>query len=216
MQLCSLRLLRKDLHLSKLDSLCVYCGSQAGSNPQYLEAAETLGTAMAQARIRLVYGGGLHGIMGAVAKSVLAGGGEVTGIIPQFLITKESSEEGLATLTEVIVTQDMHERKHAMFERSDGFVTLPGGIGTLEEVIEILTWAQLGRHEKPICLANIAGFWDPLLALIGHMRESGFIHTANRIRPIVAQRAADIVPLMMDAAGGAEAFAGDEAAISRM
>lgn len=202
--------------MSKLDSLCVYCGSQPGNHPHYMRAGETLGTAMADAGIRLVYGGGLHGVMGAVAKAVLAAGGEVTGIIPQFLITKEASETGLASLTEVIITEDMHERKHAMFERSDGFVTLPGGIGTLEEIVEILTWAQLGRHEKPVCLANIDGFWNPLLSLIDHMREAGFIHALHRIRPMVAEQAGDIVPLMLEAAGGAEPYAGDTAAISRM
>lgn len=200
--------------MSRIQSLCVYCGSQSGGSPVYLEAANILGTAMANAGIRLVYGGGLKGIMGATAKAVLAAGGEVTGIIPQFLIQKEASEEGLNVLTEVIITQDMHERKHIMFERSDGFVTLPGGIGTLEEVIEIMTWAQLGRHAKPICIANIDGFWEPLLTLLDHMRDTGFIHTLHRIRPIVASDAGQIVPLIQES--GAPAQAGDEKAISRM
>ena len=202
--------------MSGIQSLCVYCGSQPGASPVYEQAADQLGTAMADAGIRLVYGGGLKGIMGATARAVLAAGGEVTGIIPRFLIQKEASEEGLAALSEVIITKDMHERKHIMFERSDGFVTLPGGIGTLEEIIEIVTWAQLGRHRKPICIANIDGFWDPLLALLDHMRDSGFIHTLHRIRPIVAQEAAQIVPLMLDAAEQAGNLQGDEAAISRM
>jgi uncharacterized protein (TIGR00730 family) len=155
-----------------------------------------LGDAMGKAGMGLVYGGGAKGIMGAVADAVLASGGNVTGIIPQFLIAKESSAQSLTRLSETLVTENMHERKHLMFERSDAFVALPGGIGTLEEIIEIMTWAQLGRHEKPIVFANIGGFWDPLLALLDHMREEGFIHTQSRVRPLVINRAEDIVPAL--------------------
>lgn len=155
---------------------------------------------MAEAGIGLVYGGGAKGIMGAVADGVLSAGGRVTGIIPKFLVVKEANEEALDRLTEVVLTEDMHQRKHAMFERSDAFVALPGGVGTLEEIVEIMTWAQLGRHAKPIAFANIGGFWDPMLALLAHMREEGFIHTAPRVRPIVIDDAGEIVPVLEAAA----------------
>ena len=177
------------------NSICVYCGSQNGKDALYLEAADTLGRAMASSGIDLVYGGGMKGIMGATARGVLEGGGRVTGIIPRFLIEKEAgTETALASLSEVIVTENMHERKHAMFERADAFVTLPGGIGTLEELVEILTWAQLGRHEKPICLANIGGFWNPLIDLLDHMQRARFIHTASRVKPLIVEQADAIVP----------------------
>ena len=179
--------------MQSIKSVCVYCGSQSGNDEAYLEAARILGRDMAKAGMRLVYGGGAKGIMGAVADSVLEAGGSVTGIIPQFLIAKEASQDTLVRLSETIVTENMHERKHAMFERADAFVALPGGIGTLEELIEILTWAQLGRHEKPIVIANINGFWDPLLTLVDHMRDQGFIHTQSRVRPVVAHDASEIV-----------------------
>lgn len=170
---------------------------------------------MGKAGLRLVYGGGAKGIMGAVADAVLAAGGEVTGIIPQFLIAKEASQMALSRLSETFVTQNMHERKHEMFERADAFVALPGGIGTLEEIIEVMTWAQLGRHEKPILLANIDGFWNPLLALIDHMREEGFIHTTSRVRPLVVDRAEDIVPALL-AADISAAPEGDSATIEKL
>lgn len=181
-------------------SICVYCGSQNGDDPRYVEAAATLGTAMAASGINLVYGGGMKGIMGATAKAVLEGGGHVTGIIPRFLVEKEAgSEAALAPLSEVIVTENMHERKHTMFERADAFVTLPGGIGTLEEVVEILTWAQLGRHDKPICLANIGGFWNPLIDLLDHMRQAQFIHTAAKVKPLIVDGSEGIVPAVTGA-----------------
>lgn len=174
-------------------SICVYCGSQPGRDSAYGESGRLLGKTMAQAGIGLVYGGGAKGIMGAVADGVLAAGGRVTGIIPRFLVAKESSARSLDRLTEVVMTEDMHQRKHAMFERSDAFVAMPGGIGTLEEVVEIMTWAQLGRHAKPIVFANINGFWEPMLTLISHMREEGFVHTASRVTPIVVNEAEAIV-----------------------
>lgn len=175
-------------------SICVYCGSSPGTDPSMLQAATDLGAAIARAGYGLVYGGGTKGLMGAVANGALARGGTVTGIIPEFLMEKEATREALGTLTELVVTADMHERKHTMFERSDAFVTLPGGIGTLEEVIEIMTWAQLGRHEKPIVLANFKGFWDPLTALLDHMTASGFIHTAHRVKPLIVDTSGEIVP----------------------
>ncbi len=184
---------------TRITSICVYCGSQPGNDPAYRQAARTLGKTMAENGIDLVYGGGTKGLMGAVADAVLANGGKAIGIIPEFLMDKEASEQDLGQLTELHITRDMHERKHMMFERSDAFVTLPGGIGTLEEIIEIMTWAQLGRHTKPMVFANIGGFWDPLSALIGHMSSQGFIHTAHLVRPLVIDRAEDIVPAIQSA-----------------
>jgi uncharacterized protein (TIGR00730 family) len=159
--------------MAQLRSICVYCGSNDGRLPEYAASAERLGRDMAEAGVRLVYGGGSVGLMGIVARSVLAHGGQVTGIIPQFLKDREVM---LKEVSELIVTADMHERKRIMFERSDAFVALPGGIGTLEEVVEMMTWAQLDQHEKPILIVNIHGFWDPLIALFGRMTGEGFLH----------------------------------------
>jgi uncharacterized protein (TIGR00730 family) len=171
-------------------SICVYCGSGAGRSPVYLEAAQVLGRMMAEQNIRLVYGGGGLGLMGEVAASVLKHGGYVTGIIPQFLSTKERM---LRDVQELVVVEDMHQRKRLMFERSDAFVALPGGIGTLEELVEQMTWAQLGRHKKPIILANIGGFWEPLLSLLGHMRDEQFIRSGFEVRFITVDRADQII-----------------------
>jgi uncharacterized protein (TIGR00730 family) len=178
-------------------SVCVYCGSGNGANPVFAEAAEALGAAMAETGIRLVYGGGSHGLMGTVARSVIAHGGFVTGIIPEFLKNKEVM---LDTAQEMIVTTDMHERKRLMFERADAFIALPGGIGTLEELVEQMTWAQLGQHNKPILMANIAGFWKPLLVLLAHMREAQFIRQGLEINYLVAEKVADILPMLEQAA----------------
>lgn len=203
--------------MDKIRSVCVYCGSSPGGDRLYIEAARVLGQAIAEAGLRLVYGGGGKGIMGAVAESVTAAGGTVVGIIPRFLITKEATEAALARLDELVVTEDMHTRKHRMFEESDAFVALPGGIGTLEEIVEMMTWAQLGRHEKPIVLANIGGFWSPLMKLLGHMKEEGFLHTAQRIAPLVIDNAADIVPAILRIQGQPGAAAeGDQSTIGRL
>lgn len=203
--------------MSSIRSICVYCGSSLGRDPSHLEAAHILGAAMGQAGIRLVYGGGTRGIMGAVSDAVIRAGGAVTGVIPRFLIDMEATERELERLDELVVTDDMHARKHIMFERSDAFVALPGGIGTLEELIEIMTWGQLGRHVKPVAIANIGGFWDPLSSLLDHMRAEGYIHTAHQVRPLIVDRAADIVPQLLARApaeaGGEE---GDPAIIRRM
>ncbi len=150
--------------------------------------------------MQLVYGGGTRGIMGAVSDAVIAAGGQVTGIIPRFLIDMEATESELKRLDELVITEDMHERKHKMFERADAFVALPGGIGTLEELVEIMTWSQLGRHAKPIAIANIGGFWDPFSNLLDHMRDAGFIHTAHQVRPIVVDRILDLLPALEAAA----------------
>ena len=141
--------------MSKINAVCVYCGSSAGNDPAFLGAAEGLGKALAQGGVRLVYGGGSVGMMGAVARAVLKHGGKATGIIPEFLFRREQPE---AQNEELIVTRDMHERKQKMFERADAFVALPGGIGTLEELVEQLTWVQIGQHRKPLLLVNINGF----------------------------------------------------------
>ncbi|WP_421723102.1 TIGR00730 family Rossman fold protein [Bauldia sp.] len=159
--------------MAELRSVCVYCGSNTGLSPAFAEAAETLGRNIAAAELRLVYGGGSIGLMGIVAKTVLAHGGHVTGVIPQFLKDREVM---LREVTDLVVTRDMHERKRAMFDRSDAFVALPGGIGTLEEVVEVMTWAQLERHEKPILFVNINGFWDPLIGQFDQMTTDGFLH----------------------------------------
>ena len=181
---------------SAVTSICVYCGSGPGKNPAYVAAARTLGKSMAEAGIRLVYGGGSLGLMGETARAVLAHGGKVTGIIPAFLSEKERM---LKEVDELIVTQDMHERKRKMFEHSDAFVALPGGIGTLEELVEQLTWSQLGRHDKPIILANIDAFWDPFKALLAHMRADAFIRPGLEVRFSVVDTAAEIVPAIRKA-----------------
>jgi uncharacterized protein (TIGR00730 family) len=183
--------------MSKINALCVYCGSSPGTDPAFVEAARSFGKILAENEIRLVYGGGSTGLMGALAHAVLDHGGEVTGIIPEFLTQRERPRR---VAQELIVTSDMHDRKWRMFERADGFVALPGGIGTLEEVVEQLTWAQLGRHKKPILIANINGYWDPLLELFAHMQAQNFIPPALRVDYLVADKVEDIVPKMREAA----------------
>ena len=161
--------------MADLQSICVYCGSNQGEAPEYAAAAVGLGRAMAGSGIRLVYGGGSIGLMGILAREVLDSGGTVTGIIPQFLKEREVM---LKEVSELIVSADMHQRKRMMFERSDAFVALPGGIGTLEEVVEMATWAQLDQHMKPILIVNVNGFWDSLIALFQRMSDDGFLHKA--------------------------------------
>jgi uncharacterized protein (TIGR00730 family) len=182
--------------MRSLTSICVYCGSGLGTKPAYEEAALLLGRAMAHAGIRLVYGGGSVGLMGTIARAVLETGGSVTGIIPAFL---QGRERPMADLTELIVTEDMHHRKMLMFERADAFVALPGGVGTLEELVEQMTWAQLGRHAKPVLLANIGGFWDPLIELLDRMRRESFIRAELEVTSLIAKRAEDIVPMLRHA-----------------
>jgi uncharacterized protein (TIGR00730 family) len=186
--------------MSKIKTVCVYCGSGPGTNPHFIESAKAFGKQLAESGIRLVYGGGSLGIMGAVASSVLDHGGMVTGIIPNFLKLRENA---LKRVQEMIVTPDMHERKRLMFEHSDAFVALPGGIGTLEELVEQLTWQQLGRHTKPVLLANIDGFWEPLFALLTHMRETQFIRQGLSVEILKAERVEDILPRLQAAAARA-------------
>jgi uncharacterized protein (TIGR00730 family) len=170
--------------------LCVYCGSGPGRDPVYVAAARALGAAMADQGIGLVYGGGSNGLMGEVARAVLENRGHVTGIIPEFLAVRERM---MTDVNDLVVTANMHERKMTMFERSDGFVALPGGMGTLEELVEMCTWAQLGQHAKPIIVCNIAGYWDPLLALFRHMREERFIREGLDVRLDVVKSAEEVV-----------------------
>ena len=158
--------------MAELRSICVYCGANTGARPDYAAAAEGLGKAIAASGTRLVYGGGSVGLMGILARAVMTSGGVVTGIIPQFLKDREVM---LREVSDLIVTADMHERKRTMFEHSDAFVALPGGIGTLEEVVEMMTWAQLDQHMKPVLIVNLNRFWDPLIALFRRMGEEGFL-----------------------------------------
>jgi len=178
-------------------NVCVYCGSSQGAAPLYAEAAAAFGRVLAAAGIGLVYGGGNNGLMGALARSVLAEGGFVTGIIPQFLSEREAALEAAQNM---IVVPDMHTRKRLMFEKADAFVALPGGIGTLEELVEQLTWVQLERHTKPVLIADIGGFWRPLLDLFAHMRERRFIQPNFEVRYLVAEAVDDILPMLETAA----------------
>jgi uncharacterized protein (TIGR00730 family) len=182
---------------SPIDAVCVYCGSGPGGNPDFATAAREFGQILAQNGVRLIYGGGSIGLMGAIASAVIEHGGAVTGIIPDFLTAREKP---FGDAQELIVTRDMHERKRLMFERADAFVALPGGVGTLEELVEQLTWAQLGRHKKPILLANIGGFWDPLRVLLDHMKTLEFIREGLSVNLLVADTVGDILPRLQDAA----------------
>ena len=172
-------------------NLCVYCGSSTGSDPAFADAAEALGHILAENDVGLVYGGGRIGLMGICARTVMAEGGHVTGIIPDFLQTTEIAYDGISDLQ---IVSSMHERKQRMFEQSDAFLALPGGIGTLEETIEMLTWAQLGRHNHPIILLNINEFWDPLIDLFDHMIESGFMRSSIRAQYAVVDRVEHVLP----------------------
>jgi uncharacterized protein (TIGR00730 family) len=192
--------------MTELRSICVYCGSGSGNDPAFAQAAEELGVAMAQAGLSLVYGGGDVGLMGGVARAVLDHGGHVSGVIPEFLKARELM---LADAQELIVVPDMHTRKQMMFDKADAFVALPGGVGTLEELVEQMTWSQLGRHRKPILVANVAGFWRPFLTLIEHMREQGFVRSGFEVNYLVAERVRDIIPMLRAAAAKARP---DEAA----
>jgi uncharacterized protein (TIGR00730 family) len=183
--------------MNKINAVCVYCGSSPGTDPAFTAAAEAFGRILAESGVRLIYGGGSVGLMGTLAHAVLDHGGEVTGVIPEFLTRRERPRR---LPQELVVTPDMHQRKRTMFERADGFVALPGGIGTLEEVVEQLTWAQLGRHRKPILIANINGYWDPLLALIDHMRAVNFVAAPHSVDFLVARRVEEILPKLRDAA----------------
>ena len=181
----------------KIRKICVYCGSGPGTDPAFAQAARDFGTILAKNGIGLVFGGGTVGMMGELAEAMLHRGGEVTGIIPEFLVAREHAIKGAH---ELILTRDMHERKRKMFEMADAFVALPGGVGTLEEIVEQMTWAQLGRHKKPILLANIKGFWEPLCALLDHMKTLEFIRGDLNFDLLVAGKVEDILPMLRKAA----------------
>ncbi len=183
--------------MSKIRNICVYCGSGPGTDPAYVDAARAFGAILARNGIGLVYGGGTTGMMGEVANAVDQNGGKVTGIIPDFLMAREHARRGEHNL---IVTRDMHERKRKMFELADAFVAMPGGVGTLEEIVEQMTWVQLGRHRKPILLANIKDFWQPLCALLDHMTKLEFIRGDLNFDLLVVDRVEDILPMLQQAA----------------
>ena len=183
--------------MSLIKRVCVYCGSNQGHDPRFVTAARRFGEILAASRVGLVFGCGSIGLMGTIARAVHDHGGEVVGIIPEFLKVQERL---FADADEVVVTTDMHERKRLMFERADAFVALPGGVGTMEEVIEQLTWAQLGRHKKPILIANIAGFWDPLLVMFEHVLTRGFLSNGRQLSYLVADDVEDILPALVAAA----------------
>jgi uncharacterized protein (TIGR00730 family) len=169
-----------------VQSLCVFCGSRQGLDPAYTKAARSLGTMLAEANIRLVFGGGHVGLMGVVSNAALEAGGDVIGVIPRSLVERELAHAGL---TDLRIVGSMHERKALMSDLSEGFITLPGGTGTLEEFFEVLTWAQLGEHHKPCGLLNVAEYYDPLLTVFDRMVEAGFLSESNRALLLVESEA---------------------------
>ncbi|WP_205890237.1 TIGR00730 family Rossman fold protein [Pseudomonas jilinensis] len=175
--------------------ICVFCGSSSGNRPDYLEAANQLGTALAKAGIGLVYGGAQVGLMGEVANAALAAGGEVIGVIPKALVDRELAHEGL---TKLKVVGSMHERKAMMAELSDGFIALPGGVGTFEELFEVWTWAQLGHHRKPCAVFNVSGYYDKLIDFLDHCVEQGFFKPVYRDMLIVEPSVESLLQAVSD------------------
>lgn len=178
---------------SPLRWICVFCGSSAGEDPRYLDAASALGRLLVARGLGLVYGGSRVGLMGRLADTVLEGGGEVVGVIPRALVDREVAHGGL---TELIITDSMHDRKATMAERSDAFLAAPGGIGTLEEFFEVLTWGQLGLHRKPCGILNTKGYFDPLIRLLDHAEREGFLHPAHRSMVLVHPEPGPLVDAM--------------------
>lgn len=176
-----------------LKSICVYCGSNAGSMPVFAEVAAGVGAALAKAGVRVVFGGGRVGLMGIVADAAIAAGGEVIGVIPAALDRREVAHRGVS---ELHIVETMHERKALMAELSDAFITLPGGLGTLEELFETLTWSQLGIHQKPVGVINVAGFFDPLLTMLDHLVTSDFLDQEHRALLLEATSMADMLSQM--------------------
>lgn len=176
-------------------TITVFCGSSPGFDPVYVDAARAVGTAIGRAGMALVYGGGHVGLMGTVADAALAAGAEVTGVIPRALQAREAVNEDL---TELILVDTMHERKMIMADRADAFLALPGGPGTLEELTEQWTWAQLGIHEKPVGILNVAGYFDPLLAFVANMRDRGFTHPRYTDMLVVAEQATEALARLRD------------------
>ncbi|MHB8301412.1 MAG: LOG family protein [Acidobacteriaceae bacterium] len=179
--------------MHKKKTVCVYCGSADGARGEYRAAAQELGAALANAGFRLVYGGAHVGLMGAVADAVLAAGGQAIGVIPQYLADREVAHHGL---TELYVVQTMHERKHKMAEMADAFVAMPGGYGTLDELCEVLGWAQLGLHRKPIVLLDTADYWQPLLAMLDRAVREGFLKQQNRELALRASSVAEVLTML--------------------
>lgn len=179
-----------------MESLCVFCGSASGSRPAYAQVATELGQLMAERKIQLVYGGGKVGMMGALADAVLAAGGEVIGVIPGALVERELAHHGV---TDLIIVDSMHQRKAKMSDLSDGFLALPGGYGTLEELFEVITWAQLGFHHKPCGLLNIDGFFDPLLTMLDQAADQQFMSPENRSLLLTANDPADALQQLIEA-----------------
>lgn len=173
--------------------ICVFCGSSSGEAPEYVQAAQQLGALLARRGLGLVYGGGKVGLMGCLAKAGLAAGGEVIGVIPRWLVEKQLA---LTTVSELRVVDSMHARKMAMAELSDGFLALPGGIGTLEEFFEVWTWAQLGLHQKPCGLLNVRGYYTPLLGFLDHMATQRFIEAVPREMILVEEQAERLLTRM--------------------
>lgn len=176
-----------------MKNICVFCASSMGSNSVYKESAYQLGKIFADQKIRLIYGGGNVGLMGVIADSVLENGGEVYGVIPDLLIKKEV---GHPNLTKLFVVETMHERKTKMFELSDGIIALPGGFGTLEELTEVLTWAQLGMHKKPIGILNINGYYSKLLDLLDHMVSEKLLKKENRKMLLVSENPMELLEII--------------------
>ena len=186
----------------QLTAVCVFCGSRDGTNPNFLKASKTLGRQCAEQNIRVVYGGAGIGMMGAVAQSALNAGGEVTGIVPNFLTEMEPQ---LDSLSDIVLTDTMHDRKIKMYEVSDAFVIMPGGIGTLDETMEILTWRQLGVHAKPVIIANLDNYWAPFLTLMDHVIAEGYagenvrdlyrtVNKVDEILPVIEEELASLPP----------------------
>ena len=180
--------------MASIASVCVYCGSSLGANPRHAEAARQLGAELAGHGIRLVYGGGRIGLMGQVADAVLAGGGQVIGVIPEHLQVLEKGHHGV---TELRVVASMHERKNLMFELSDAFVILPGGFGTLDEAFEMLTWRQLQLHDKPILFLNIDDYWTPFAKLVDQVIGEGFARESSRRLFAIASAVKDVIPTLL-------------------
>lgn len=173
-----------------IQRVAVYCASNAGARPEYLACARALGALLAQRGLTVVYGGGRVGLMGALADAALAAGGEVIGVMPHGLVQREVAHHGLTTLR---VVDSMHDRKAMIAELADAFITLPGGVGTLEEFFEAWTWAQLGVHQKPIGLLDVAGYWAPLLALLEHVDAEGFLRGNPREWLVVSDDASSML-----------------------
>ena len=185
-----------DKRMSDINSLCVYCGSSANVDEDFKTAAHDMGVILASAGIRLVYGGGKAGLMGIIADSVMTNGGEVIGIIPAHIADREIQHTGL---TELHVVQTMHERKQMMVDRSDAFLVMPGGIGTLDETCEIMTWRQLGIHDKPIVIANLKNYWTPFLSMIDNIVNQGFMRADDKKITIVTDTIHDVIEKLRSA-----------------